>query len=365
MEGYGRHSKIGKLFGIGIVGLGEGKGLVKGLDNHTELRIQAICDINEKLAKNIQHTYKIPFCFLNIIDLVKHKEIDIVVLYTPDQSHLEHIRMCFEADKHVICTKPLVNSLKEALEVLKLVDKYPHCKLMVGQSSRFFGPMQKLRKSYIAGKLGDLCFVESHYVHDMRWFYGNREWARKGGFDLLFGCCSHPVDLVRWMMGDVDEVHAYADKSLIGESANFHGNDIFVINLKFDNGKIGRILGFYGLEQPHQNRPWIELAAYGTEGTFIAKYPQLESLIKYKDKEERIETYFEDIYHYFQYEGINHHAGEFVNYTEYFARCLVNDELAMPDAYDGFKTIATLEAIRESIKSGKPIHVETFNSYQN
>jgi len=118
------------------------------------------------------------------------------------------------------------------------------------------------------------------------------------------------------------------------------------------------VLGLYGLEQPHQNRPWIEVALYGTTGTFIAKYPQLESLVKYEGEDERIESYFEDIYHYFQFEGVNHHAGEFVNYTEYFARCLVRGEKPMPDAEDGFKTMATLEAVRESIKKSSPIKVE-------
>jgi hypothetical protein len=36
---------------------------------------------------------------------------------------------------------------------------------------------------------------------------------------------------------------------------------------------------------------------------------------------------------------------------EYFARCLAKGETARPDAVDGFKTIATLETIRDSIKS--------------
>lgn len=45
MEGHGRHTHIGKLFGIGVVGLGEGKGLVRGLQGHPELKVRAICDV--------------------------------------------------------------------------------------------------------------------------------------------------------------------------------------------------------------------------------------------------------------------------------------------------------------------------------
>lgn len=358
MEGHKRHTHIGKSYGIAVIGLGEGKGLIKGLKGHPELQVVAVCDVNTELVDNIQKEFEVPNGYHSLKQMVEQEDIDIVAIYTPDQLHFDHIKTSFQAGKHVICTKPLGNSLAEGREVLRLVEENPQTKLMVGQSSRFFGPMQEQRKAFDKGKLGELSFVEAHYVHDMRWFYGNRPWAKDGGFDLLFGGCSHPVDLVRWYMGDVEEVFAYANRSKTGESAGFSGNDTFIINLKFKNGNIGRVLGLYGLEQPHQYRPWIEVATYGSKGTFIAKYPQLESLVKYEGEYERMESYFEDNYHYFQFEGINHHAGEFVNYLEYFARCLTTGEKALPDALDGFKTIATLEAVRQSIRTGNPVQVE-------
>jgi predicted dehydrogenase len=45
---------------------------------------------------------------------------------------------------------------------------------MVGQSSRFFWSYARATKAFDEGKLGELSFIEAHYVHDMRWFYGNR-----------------------------------------------------------------------------------------------------------------------------------------------------------------------------------------------
>lgn len=358
MEGHGRFTGIGRSFGIGIVGLGEGKGLVKGLAGHPELTVVGVCDANEQLAQSVAQQFGVPHHYSSLEAMLAREDIDIVAIYTPDQLHFTHIRQAFEAGKHVLCTKPLVNTLDEAREVVEYVRANPERQLMVGQSSRFFGPMQHQRQAYEAGKLGALSFAETQYVHDMRWFYNERAWAREGGFDLLFACCSHPVDLIRWYMGDVEEVTAYASQSEIAQENGFHGNDTFVINLKFKSGKVGRVLGLYGLEHLHQTRPWIEVALYGSKGTFIGKYPQLEAQIKYEGEKERTEHYFEDIYHYFQFEGVNHHAGEFVNYTEHFARCLHQGVPAQPDAEDGFRTIATLEAIRQSIREGRPVRVQ-------
>jgi predicted dehydrogenase len=355
MEGYGRHSPIGRRFGVAVVGLGEGKGLVKGLEGHPELPVVAVCDSDPARLAAALRRFDVPHGDGDLRVTLTRPEVEIVVLYTPDQLHLEHIRLALEAGKHVICTKPLVTSLEEAEAVLALVRRHPEQRLMVGQSSRFFGPMQRQRQAVEAGLLGELGFAEAHYVHDMRWFYGQRPWARQGGFDLLFGCCSHPVDLLRWHLGEIAEVSAYGDRSPVAQAAGFAGLDTFIINLKFASGRLGRVLGLYGLEQPHQLRPWIELALYGSRGTLIATYPQLELLSKYRGQAERLECYFEDCYHYFQFEGVNHHAGEFVNYTEYFARCLVSGERPQPDAVDGYRTIAALEAIRASLNTGRPV----------
>lgn len=358
MEGHPVHTRIGRPFGIGVVGLGEGKALIKGLHGHPDLSVVAVCDTDTELLREVATRYAVPFSSPDIAELARRPEVDIVAIYTPDQHHLEHIRIAFEAGKHVICTKPLVNSLAEAREVIALGKRHRSLRLMVGQSSRFFGSMRHQRRAFEAQELGELGFVDARYVHDMRWFYGSRPWARRGDFDLLLAGCSHPVDLARWYLGDVAEVSAWADRSHQAETADFLGNDIFTVQLRFENGRLGRVLGLYGLEQPHALAPWIELALYGERGTMISRYPQLESVVKLTGEKERLESYFEETYHYFQFEGVNHHAGEFANYTEAFAAGLIAGTIPQPDAVDGFKTMATLEAIRASIQSGEPVRVE-------
>jgi len=361
MEGHPHHHRIGARYGVAVVGLGEGKGLVKGLDGHPDLPVVAVCDTDAALLDRVAGTFGVPFRTTELAELLTRSEVDIVAIYTPDQRHLDHIRAVVASGKHVICTKPLVSSLSEAKEVVALMRAHPTQRLMVGQSSRFFGSMRHQRRAFENGSLGKVSFVEASYVHDMRWFYEARAWTNDSTFDLLRACCVHPVDLVRWYLGNVQEVHAYAQRSGIGERAGFHGDDIFVVNLRFDDGRIGRVLGHFGLEQPHALRPWIEVGVYGDGGSMIASYPQLEAIVKRVGEIEHKETYFDETYHYFQFEGVNHHAGEFLDYTEYFARNLAHGTVAQPDAVDGFATMATLEAIDASIRSGLPAKVETLD----
>jgi hypothetical protein len=73
---------------------------------------------------------------------------------------------------------------------------------------------------------------------------------------------------------------------------------------------------------------------------------------------ERLESYFEQRCHIFQFEGVHHHAGEACNHAEVLARGLVTGETPQPDAANGFKTIATREALRTAIRSGESARVE-------
>ena len=57
-----------------------------------------------------------------------------------------------------------------------------------------------------AGEIGELFMAESHYVHDLRPVYDYSPWRVEMPQDLILGGACHPIDLLRWFMGDIDEV---------------------------------------------------------------------------------------------------------------------------------------------------------------
>ncbi len=58
--------------------------------------------------------------------------------------------------------------------------------------------------------------VDAHYNHRMDWYYEKSPWVAPGT-DWVFLGLSHPVDLVRWYLGSIDEVQAYGYTSESGE----------------------------------------------------------------------------------------------------------------------------------------------------
>lgn len=55
----------------------------------------------------------------------------------------------------------------------------------------------------------------------------------------MYGDTSHPIDLLRWFFGDVEEVHAYGRKGNLTPEYPYEDN--YLINLKFANGVIPRV----------------------------------------------------------------------------------------------------------------------------
>lgn len=61
--------------------------------------------------------------------------------------------------------------------------------------------------------------------------------------------------------------------------------------------------------------------------------------------------------YYFRFESTHHHAGEFQNYLDYFGRCLLAGEKALPDLHEGVVTVGVMIAMQESLKTGQPVRI--------
>ena len=159
----------------------------------------------------------------------KRSDVDIVAIYTPDHLHGKHIIRAFEAGKHVICTKPIVNSLEDARKVLAAAQRTGR-KLLVGQSTRFFESFQRQRRAFEQGNIGDLELVDAHYIHRMDWYYEKSQWATTET-DWVFLGLSHPTDLIRWYLGEIAEVHAFGTHSALARKYNVRSFDIYSVNV--------------------------------------------------------------------------------------------------------------------------------------
>jgi predicted dehydrogenase len=160
---------------LGILGLGEGRSTMSAALQSKKYKLKTICDAKEELCKQRAKEFDFHQYTTNYQDILNDPEIDVIAIYTPDHLHAQHVKQALQHGKHVICTKPFIDDLADAKELLELSEQTKK-KVFVGQSSRFFEPAKRQRADFEAGLLGELITIESHYHADHRWFL-EKGWA--------------------------------------------------------------------------------------------------------------------------------------------------------------------------------------------
>lgn len=344
------------MYKLGILGLGEGRSTMSAALNSQKWILHKVCDLNEDLCKQRAKEFDFHNYTTKYEDLLNDSEIDVIGIYTPDKWHATHIRMALEAGKHVVCTKPLIDDLSIADELIELVKKTGK-RVFVGQSSRFFEPMKQQRADFLAGEIGDLVTIEANYNADHRWFL-KKGWSLESSFKWLYGGLSHPVDLVRWYLPDITEVMGYGMLSPNGKAGGLINPDTMHFILKASDGRIASISGTYSCPiQPTMRESEMTCILRGSEGCSQADYMDLRYAITNAKGEEKMQTFEHKLKHYFRFEGKSHHAGEYQNYYDYFADCLTSGQTAYPDIHEGIGTVAIMQAMDKSLQTGLPVKV--------
>lgn len=351
------HATADRQLGIGVVGLNEGQTLLTGLSRAAHARPVAGCDLSDEKLTETRASHPELFLTKRYDELLARPDVDIVVIYTPDQLHGIQIAQAMEAGKDVICTKPVVNTVEDARLVLE-TGRATGRRLQVGQSCRFFESFARQRAAFERGEVGPVELADAHYIHRMDWYYDKSAWALDST-DWVFLGLSHPIDLVRWYLGPIDEVSAVASRSAMASEYGLAGNDIYLVNLRSRDGRIGRAMGHYGLYELHSARNAIELVLYGSNGTSMAQYQDMRYAAT---REDGAEVWEDALYanraYYFNNEVHGMHYGEFANYTEFFARAILDETPNAPDLEEGIDTFCIMEAVRRSSQQGLPVQVD-------
>ncbi|MGF7231084.1 Gfo/Idh/MocA family protein [Arachidicoccus sp.] len=343
---------------FGILGLGEGRSTMSAVLQSKKWQLKTICDYNEVLCKQRAEEFNFHHYTTDYNEMLQDVEIDVIGIYTPDHLHAKHVKEALLHGKHVVCTKPFIDDLNDAKELLAL-QKQTGKKVFVGQSSRFFEPAKRQRNDFEAGEIGELITIESNYNADHRWFL-EKKWALEDSFKWLYGGLSHPVDFIRWYLPNIEEVMGYGMISSIGKAAGLKNEDTMHFIFKAKDGRIASVSGSYTCPtQPAKRDSGMTCILRGTKGSSQADYHELRYAITDKTGEEKIILWGDEtLKYYFRFEGQSHHAGEYQNYLEYFADSIEQNFTAFPDMSEGIITIALLQAMDESLKTGKPVKLD-------
>jgi predicted dehydrogenase len=344
---------VPKDIGIGVIGIGMGASLAAiNAVPDSRLVVRAFCATRTDRLEAAARRWGVEYVTTDYRELIARPEVDVVGVYSPDHLHAEHALAALRAGKHVVCTKPMVTRVEDAVELVRLVDRTGR-KLLVGQTMRFDPQFVAAKQMLDEGDLGEIAWAEAHYVHDLRHVLPLTPWRLTAPQDLMYGGVSHPIDVLRWFFGNVRSVHALGRKGKT--MPDYPLVDNFLLNLTFENGLIARVLGSYGVVHPPM--PMMGLGLYGDKGSLQADFTdQRGGELRYVL--DKIETRPVATLPFVpEVEGAYGHGQTVVRYLRHFEECLASDGQPSPNVRDGARSIATCAAAWESVQTGQVVQV--------
>lgn len=162
---------------LGVIGTGlRGQEVMSWFQKEPQVEVAAVCDCYDKHAEQAREktagkaqTYK------DYRQLLDAKDIDAVLIATPDHWHMRMAVDACRAGKDVYVEKPLTFEIAEGHEIIKAVKEHKRV-LQVGLQQRSGEHYQEAKREYVeAGKLGKITYVRT-------WWHGNSYHLRKPNF---------------------------------------------------------------------------------------------------------------------------------------------------------------------------------------
>ena len=237
---------------VGVIGTGFGAAVhIPALQYLPETEVVAICSRRPERARAAAADHGISSFVTDFREMVRDPQIDAVVVASPP--HLHHVMSlaALEANKHVVCEKPMARNLAEARDMVKIAARMGVA-AMVNHEFRFLPVRRRIKELIEDGFLGEphaaTIVVHRSSLNDPygRPFGWLMEQEKAGG--MLGATGSHYVDALRWWFGEVTSV-AGAVSTLVkrrrvagsSQMATVDADDNYAVMMRFASGAIGTI----------------------------------------------------------------------------------------------------------------------------
>lgn len=218
---------------VGFIGAGgRARSHMKALAAIEDVELAAICDVNEGTASEATAEYG-GNVYTDHHAMFDAESLDALYVVVPTFAHFDAETAAAERGIHLFLEKPVAPSMEKAIEINEAIKKAGVLS-SVGYQLRYFGAVQQAR-GYLADKTVGM--VVSH-----RWggLPGTPWWrimAQSGG--QLVEQTTHQVDMIRYIAGEIEEVHAYYALRTLGDVENLDIPDVYALSFKFESGAVG------------------------------------------------------------------------------------------------------------------------------
>lgn len=163
-------------------------------------------------------------------EVVQRPDIDVIDICTPGDTHAEITLASLAAGKHVLCEKPLANSVAEAERMVAAAQAAPELVAMCGFSYRRTPALSLAREMIADGRLGEIRHVRAQYLQD--WLsdpdapFTWRLDKTRAGSGTLGDIGAHSIDTAQWLTGDLITTVSAVLRTFVADRPDSEGRGV-------------------------------------------------------------------------------------------------------------------------------------------
>jgi len=223
---------------IGLVGCGRiSKNHFGSFESYPDdIELVAVCDIDPAVLAEHSSRYGVPG-YTDMRDMLRAETLDLVVLCTPSGLHPEQAIIAATHGVGTVSEKPMATRWEDGLRMVRACDE-AGVRLFVVKQNRRNPTLQLLKRAATEKRFGRIHLVQVNvfWTRPQSYYDQGDGWRGTWEFDggAFMNQASHYVDLLDWLIGSVETVHA-----MTSTTRDIEAEDTGVLNVRWRNGALG------------------------------------------------------------------------------------------------------------------------------
>ena len=340
---------------IGVVGLGIwGQMHLAAYRQHASAEIVAVCDINEKLARDTSAKYDIPGFYSDVDKMLESEDLDALSVATPDNHHTEPVIKAAGKGLHIMVEKPLAMTASECREMIDAA-KDNNVWLMVDWHNRWNPSFNNAWKAIRNNEIGDISYIYFRLSDTIYVPTKMLPWADKSSVLHFLG--SHSIDTICWLTEKKPKNIKAVKKKGILTGMGINTADMYLCIIGFEDGITAVVENSWTLPQSYPSLIENKCEIIGSKGILMLDPTGHRALAKYSENTTQgfPNSSFPDLF--VTPNVFEKQSGFAVEPMYHFIECVRDGKKPYTSGEDGLLNTIILNAAEESAETGKTVNI--------
>jgi UDP-N-acetylglucosamine 3-dehydrogenase len=281
-------------------------------------------------------------------EVLDDRNVQAVIIASPDKFHCEQAVLAAEAGKHILCEKPMCNSTEEAEQMIQAAER-AGVTLMIGFCERFTQPCIEAKERIVRGEIGEPVMILARRCHP-KYIVRGRGWLNDnetGG--VLNYAGTHNIDLICWLLDAAPE-RVYSEMGqLVLENQNF--TDCAVMTFRFPDNKIAALYESFAYPDPYPHGVDRSIEVLGKKGSLKIDFMH-QPLTIHSEKGFSIADSV-------TWPRINNQlSGALINEVNHFIASVSENKPVLTSGKAGLLAIRIANAANQAAQSGRAVYLD-------